>query len=70
MFFSYTVQFGKQFVHFVFLEAHVSVVSLPLSHAGTFSYCISSMFELLLVVHYVLFSEFVLLANYFDLIRF
>ena len=29
-------QFGKQFVHFVFLGAHVSAVSLPLSPAGTF----------------------------------
>ena len=30
-------QFDKQFVHFVFLGAHVSAVSLPLSPADTFS---------------------------------
>jgi len=35
--FSFFVQFGKQFVHFVVLGAHVSAVSLPLSPAGTFS---------------------------------
>ena len=32
----FCTQFGKQFVHFVFLGAHVSAVSLPLSPAGTF----------------------------------
>jgi len=61
----FCTQFGKQFVHFVFLEAHVSAVSRPLRPTGTFS-C-SVMFELLLVLHYVLFSLFVL-ANKFYLI--
>jgi len=32
----FCTQFGKQFVHFVSLAAHVSAVSLPLSPAGTF----------------------------------
>jgi len=37
--FFFCTQFGKQFVglHFVFLGAHGSAVSLPLSPAGTFS---------------------------------
>jgi len=35
--FLFCTQFGNQFVHIVFLGAHVSAVSLPLSPAGAFS---------------------------------
>jgi len=63
----FCTQFGKQFVHFVFLGAHVSAVSLPLNPAGTFS-CICYVWVIIgFTLIKLLFPLFVM-ANKFNLI--
>jgi len=62
----FCTQFGKQFVHFVFLGAHVSAVSLPVSPAGTFS-CICYVWVIIGFTSCNAFCSLLVLANRFDL---